>query len=57
MAESAGVWNERFCRGVAWGDYDDDGHPDLYISNMGQPNRLYRNNGDGTFTDVAAWPA
>ncbi|MCG8455035.1 MAG: CRTAC1 family protein, partial [Holophagales bacterium] len=33
-------------------DYDDDGDPDLYVSNAG-PNRLYRNNGDGTFTDVA----
>jgi hypothetical protein len=39
--------------GVAWGDYDGDGAPDLYVSNAG-PNRLYRNNGDGTFTDVAA---
>ena len=45
--------NERFCRGVAWGDYDNDGRPDLYLSNQGQANRLYHNNGDGTFTDVA----
>ena len=54
VAESAGVANEGFCRGATWGDYDDDGRPDLYVSNMGQPNRLYHNNGDGTFTDVAA---
>jgi hypothetical protein len=53
VAEAAGVLNDRFCRGVAWGDYDDDGDPDLYLSNQGQANRLYRNNGDGTFTDVA----
>jgi len=53
VAETAGVWNEGFCRGLAWGDYDDDGRPDLYISNMGQANRLYHNNGNGTFTDVA----
>ena len=35
------------------GRYDDDGRPDLFISNLGQANRLYRNKGDGTFADVA----
>ncbi|MEE8133579.1 MAG: CRTAC1 family protein [Gemmatimonadales bacterium] len=49
---AAGVMNDRMAKGVAWGDYDNDGDPDLYVSNIG-PNRLYRNNGDGTFTDVA----
>jgi hypothetical protein len=49
----AGVTNERWAKGAAWGDYDDDGRIDLYVSNMNGPNRLYRNNGDGTFTDVA----
>ncbi len=53
VARAAGVTNLRFAKSVAWGDYDDDGDPDLYVSNFG-PNRLYRNNGDGTFTDVAA---
>ena len=48
VAEAAGVTNDRFGKGVAWGDYDDDGLPDLYISNLGQPNRLYHNQGDGT---------
>jgi FG-GAP-like repeat/ASPIC and UnbV len=43
-----------FTKGVAWGDYDKDGDPDLYVSNFGGPNFLYRNNGDGTFADVAA---
>jgi hypothetical protein len=52
VAAAAGVTNERFGKGVAWGDYD-DGRPDLYVSNLGQANRLYHNNGDGTFTDVA----
>ncbi|HLE83272.1 MAG TPA: CRTAC1 family protein, partial [Thermoanaerobaculia bacterium] len=52
VARAAGVANTRFAKGVAWGDYDDDGWPDLYVSNIG-PNRLYRNLGDGTFSDVA----
>jgi len=34
------------------GDYDNDGWPDIYVSNFGK-NRLYHNNHDGTFTDVA----
>ncbi|HEX6883914.1 MAG TPA: CRTAC1 family protein [Planctomycetota bacterium] len=49
----AGVRNERFCKGAAWGDADADGDPDLYVSNLGEPNRYYRNGGDGTFADVA----
>ncbi len=52
VTRAAGVANRRFAKGVTWGDYDDDGDPDLYVSNIG-PNRLYRNDGDGTFTDVA----
>lgn len=39
---------------AAAGDYDNDGDPDLYCTLVHQPNRLFRNNGDGTFTDVAA---
>ncbi len=54
VAEVAGVTNDRFGKGVAWGDYDDDGRPDLFVSNLGQPPRLYHNQGDGTFVDVAA---
>ena len=38
--------------GVALIDYDDDGWLDLFVANDTQPNRLYRNKGDGTFTDV-----
>lgn len=48
----AGVANERWGMGVACGDYDNDGDPDIYVGNYGT-SRLYRNNGDGTFTDVA----
>ena len=53
VAAAAGVTNSRFTKGVTWGDYDGDRDPDLYVSNLMGPNRLYRNNGDGTFTDVA----
>lgn len=52
VAEKAGVTNERWGVGVAVGDYDNDGWPDLYVTNVGK-NRLYHNNHDGTFTDVA----
>jgi len=57
VAVEAGVDNHRFAKAVTWGDFDDDGDPDLYVSNIG-PNRLYRNDGarpDGTpvFVDVA----
>ncbi len=44
--------NDRWGFGVAVGDYDNDGWPDLYVTNFGK-NRLYHNNHDGTFTDVA----
>jgi len=52
VAEAAGVTNGRWGFGVAVGDFDNDGWPDLYVANYGK-NRLYHNNHDGTFTDVA----
>jgi len=52
VAEKAGVTNGRWGFGVAVGDFDNDGWPDLYVGNSGA-NRLYRNNHDGTFTDIA----
>ena len=39
--------------GVAVLDFDGDGWPDLFVANDTQPNRLFRNNGNGTFKDVA----
>lgn len=52
VAQQAGVLEFCFASGSAWGDYNGDRYPDLYLS-TGGTNRLYRNNGDGTFTDVA----
>ena len=54
VARSARVTNDRFTKAVIWGDYDNDGRPDLYVSNLGAENRLYHNEGDGTFVDRAA---
>ncbi len=51
-AAAAGVADTGNSLGTAWGDYDKDGHIDLHVVNYGQSNVLYRNNGDGTFTDV-----
>ena len=39
--------------GLAWGDYDNDGDPDLYIANDSTENFFYRNNGDGTLEEVS----
>ena len=52
VTDKAGVANERWGFGVAVGDYDNDGRPDMFVSNFGV-SRLYHNNGDGTFTDIA----
>jgi hypothetical protein len=52
VAAKAGVTNDRWGFGVAVGDFDNDGWPDIYVANFGK-NRLYHNNHNGTFTDVA----
>ncbi len=49
--EKAGVAGHSYGMGAVAGDYDNDGYPDLYVTNYGK-NILYHNNGDGTFTDV-----
>lgn len=51
VTERAGVRGHSYGQGVAVGDYNNDGHADLFVTNYGS-NILYRNNGDGTFTDV-----
>lgn len=58
VTESAGLLSFHPTQTAAWGDYNNDGWLDLFIGNETSPNsrhasELYRNNGDGTFTDVA----
>ena len=54
VSAKAGVADpaKRFGLGVAWSDFDGDRRPDLFVANDSGPNFLYRNKGDGTFTDL-----
>ncbi len=51
MTKKAGVGGPWYSMGVACGDFNNDGYPDLYLSNYG-PNVLLKNNGNGTFSDI-----
>ncbi|MGA7856542.1 MAG: CRTAC1 family protein [Terracidiphilus sp.] len=51
VTKEAGVAGTGYDIGAAVGDYDNDGHPDLFVAGV-HHNTLYHNNGDGTFTDV-----
>ena len=53
VSERAGVTGAGYGMGVAVGDYDNDGWPDLFLANV-NGNQLFHNNGDGTFIDVTA---
>lgn len=57
VADATGVQATGFIKGVVWGDYNNDGLLDLYVSRLGQPNLLYHNegseNGPWSFTEVA----
>ena len=53
VTEEAGVGDRGWGQGCVVADFDNDGFPDLYLTNFG-PNVLYRNRGDGTFTDVTS---
>ncbi len=52
VAKQAGIDLQTFVKGVAWGDVNNDGLPDLFVSVMGEPNRLYINRGG---TSAADW--
>jgi hypothetical protein len=52
VTERAGVGERGLCLGVVWGDFNDDGWPDLYVVNDFGRKTLYQNNRDGSFTDV-----
>jgi hypothetical protein len=51
VTEKAGVPGTGYGLGCVWGDYDNDGFPDLFVTQYGR-NVLYHNNGNGTFTDA-----
>ncbi len=53
VTDAAGLAGSGYDMGVAAGDYDNDGHPDLFVAGL-HHSTLYHNNGDGTFTDVTA---
>ena len=52
VTSQAGVGHDGYGMGMSVGDFNNDGFPDIYITNHG-PNVLYKNNGDGTFTDIS----
>ena len=53
VTDKAGLGGAGYGIGVAVGDYDNDGRPDIFLANL-TGNQLFHNNGDGTFTDVTA---
>ncbi len=54
VTQSAGLLEAANSNAAAWADYDNDGRLDLFVACERQPNRLYRNKGDGTFAEVAS---
>ncbi len=54
VTTAAGLSNEGLSEGATWGDFDNDGDPDLFVTMENGPNRLYQNSGDGTFTEIGA---
>jgi enediyne biosynthesis protein E4 len=56
VTEKAGLFGETQGHSATWWDYNEDGWPDVYVANdFKDPDQLYRNNGDGTFTNVLSW--
>jgi hypothetical protein len=54
VSSDSGIENDKNSRAVIAGDYDNDGNMDLYLASQSTVNSLYRNNGDGTFSDVVS---
>jgi hypothetical protein len=52
ITEKSGLCSHGYGMGVAIGDYDNDGFPDVFITHFAAPNQLFHNNGDGTFSDI-----
>ena len=52
VSSQGGITQLGRCLGVAWADYNNDGHIDLFVANDALENFLYENNGDGTFTEM-----
>ena len=52
VTDKSGLCARGYGMGIATGDIDNDGYVDVFITHFGAPNQLFRNNGDGTFTDV-----
>ncbi len=56
VTDRAGITGDTQGHSATWWDYNEDGWPDLYVANdFKDPDQLYRNNGDGTFTNVLSW--
>lgn len=56
VTDAAGISGETQGHSATWWDYDEDGWPDIYIANdFKDPDQLYHNNGNGTFTNVLSW--
>lgn len=53
VTEASGISHRALGLAIAVGDYDNDGYPDIHIANDMEADRLYHNNGDGTFTEIA----
>ena len=54
VTEKSGLISRGYGMGIAVGDYDNDGYPDVLLTHFEAPSQLFHNNGDGTFTDVTA---
>ena len=54
VTDASGLCSQGYGMGIAVGDFDNDGCADVFISHFGAPNQLFRNNCNGTFTDVTA---